>query len=63
MLEQHLKEYGETIECIPVGDLLQKEITKKSDFAKRFYEARKSYSYIPDEIVIEIIQPFIEAAE
>ena len=38
MLEQHLKEdyHGfNNIVCIAVGDLLQKEITKKSDFGKR----------------------------
>eukprot|EP00356_Strombidium_inclinatum_P005034 CAMPEP_0170502226 /NCGR_PEP_ID=MMETSP0208-20121228/40866_1 /TAXON_ID=197538 /ORGANISM="Strombidium inclinatum, Strain S3" /LENGTH=98 /DNA_ID=CAMNT_0010781183 /DNA_START=33 /DNA_END=326 /DNA_ORIENTATION=+ len=45
MLEQHLKEdwrYDEVV-TISVGDLLQKEITKKSDFGKRIYESRKKY--------------------
>ena len=47
------------IVCISVGDLLLKEITKKSEYGKRIYESRrnqtKSFSYIPDEIVIELV--------
>lgn len=61
MLEQHLKElqgYDDVV-CISVGDLLLKEITKKSEYGKRIYESRrnqtKSFSYIPDEIVIELV--------
>ena len=48
MLEQHLKEDPNfnNITTISVGDLLQKEITKKSDYGKRIYESRKTYSYI-----------------
>ena len=49
MLEQHLKEDYDgfyKIECMSVGDLLQKEITKKSDFGKRIYDSRKHYQYI-----------------
>jgi adenylate kinase family enzyme len=41
--------------AISVGDLLQREITKKSDFGKRIYESRKKYAYIEDEIVIELV--------
>ena len=66
MLEQHLKEdyVGfNKIECISVGDLLQKEITKKSDFGKRIYDSRKNYSYIQDEIVIDLVQKHIEECE
>jgi adenylate kinase len=46
-----------------VGDLIQKEITKKSDFGKRIYESRKKYSYIEDEIVIEIVKQHIDLCE
>ena len=68
MLEQHLGEEqgAETcgaIQCISVGDLIQKEITKKSDFGKRIYESRKKYSYIEDEIVIEIVKQHIDLCE
>ena len=65
MLEQHLKElqgYDNMI-CISVGDLLLKEITKKSDYGKRIYESRKNYSYIPDEIVIDLVKRHIEECE
>ena len=68
MLEQHLGEEQGTegakaIQCISVGDLIQKEITKKSDFGKRIYESRKKYSYIEDEIVIDLVKQHIEICE
>ena len=67
MLEQHLKEdyppQFNKIECISVGDLLQKEITKKSDFGKLIFESRKNYSYIQDEIVIDLVKIHIEQCE
>ena len=71
MLEQHLKiaeeqgqeGVGPAIQCISVGDLIQKEITKKSDFGKRIYESRKKYSYIEDEIVIELVKQHIDICE
>ncbi len=31
--------------CISVGDLLSKEISKKSDLGKKIAESRKTYSY------------------
>ena len=65
MLEQHLKEdwgYNNFV-TISVGDLLQKEITKKSDFGKRIFESRKKYQYIEDEIVIDLVQKHIEECE
>ena len=68
MLEQHLgeeqaQENAKGTYCISVGDLIQKEITKKSDFGKRIYESRKKYSYIEDEIVIELVKQQIELCE
>ena len=57
MLEQYLSEEqsNQNIVAFSVGDLLQREITKKSDFGKRIYESRKKYAYIEDEIVIELV--------
>lgn len=49
--------------CISVGDLLNKEIIKKSEFGKQIVEARKSYSYVKDDIVIELVQMQIELLE
>ena len=65
MLEQYLSEEQSnlSIVCISVGDLLQREITKKSDYGKRIYESRKKYQYIEDEIVIDLVQKHIEEAE
>ncbi len=42
--------------CISVGDLLRKEISKKSEFGKQIVESRKTYSYVKDEIVIELVK-------
>jgi adenylate kinase family enzyme len=65
MLEQHLKEdWGYTnFVTISVGDLLQKEITKKSDFGKRIFESRKKYKYVDDEIVIDLVTKHILECE
>ena len=43
--------------------MLQKEITKKSDFGKLIFESRKNYSYIQDEIVIDLVKIHIEQCE
>ncbi|CAI2369171.1 unnamed protein product [Moneuplotes crassus] len=50
-------------EAICVGDLLNKEITKKSDMGKKIVAARKTYSYPEDDIVIEIVTKSIEQLE
>ena len=65
MLEQYLSEEQSSmnIVCISVGDLLQREITKKSDYGKRIFESRKKYQYIEDEIVIDLVTKHIEEAE
>ena len=65
MLEQHLKElHGrDNTNVISVGDLLSKEITKRSPIGQKINEARKNYGYIPDEIVIDLVQRHIEESE
>lgn len=65
MLEQHLKEISgfENMSCISVGDLLMREITMHSDYGKRINACRKNYEYIPDEIVIELVQKHIAECE
>jgi adenylate kinase len=54
-LAEHLSE-ERSIVCISVGDLLNKEITKKSEFGKHIQESRRTYSYVKDDIVIELVQ-------
>ena len=48
MLNNHLKEdLGiDNISYISVSDLLMREINKRSEYGKRIYESRKTYSYI-----------------
>jgi adenylate kinase len=54
-LAEYLSEDGNFV-CISVGDLLAKEISKKSEFGKQIMEQRKTYSYVRDEVVIELVQ-------
>jgi adenylate kinase len=42
--------------CVSVGDLLKKELSKKSEFAATIQEAFKLYRYVPDHIVIELVK-------
>lgn len=63
-LGEYLSEEGEnSFVCISVGDLLRKEIQKKSEFGKQIVESRKNYSYVKDEIVIELVKHQIEQLE
>lgn len=50
-------------EAICVGDLLNKEISKKSDLGKKIVESRKTYSYVDDDIVIDLVTKQIEQLE
>ena len=42
--------------CISIGDLLKKEVSKKTEFAASILEAFKVYRYVPDSIVIELVK-------
>lgn len=59
-LSEYLSQDEDQFVCISVGDLLIKEIVKKSEFGKHIVEARKSYAYVKDEIVIEIVKNQID---
>lgn len=63
-LGEYLSEERENpFQCISVGDLLRKEIQKKSEFGKQIVESRKTYSYVKDEIVIDLVKLQIEQLE
>ncbi len=49
--------------CISIGDLLKKEVSKKSDYGKAIAEAQKTYEYPPDDIVIDLVKKQIMAYE
>ena len=49
--------------CISVGDLLNKEVSKKSDYGKRIQESRKFLRYIDDEIVIDLVKRQVATLE
>ena len=50
-------------EGISVGELLKREVIKKSDFGKQIVESKRTYSYVKDEIVIDIVRHNIEQME
>ena len=65
-LGEYLSEEGENqnpFVCISVGDLLRKEIQKKSEFGKQIVESRKTYSYVKDEIVIDLLKHHLDQME
>jgi len=49
--------------CISTGDVIQKELNKKNEKAKIIQEAKKKYTYVRDDIVIELIKPYIQNCE
>ena len=51
------------MDCVSVGDLLNKEISKKSEFGKAIVDQRRTYSYVSDAIVIDLVKKQIEALE
>jgi adenylate kinase len=61
-LAEYLSE-DDNFVCISVGDLLTKEISKKSEYGKEIVESRKTYSYVKDEIVKKLVKLQIEALE
>jgi len=43
-------------QSISVGDLLSKEVSKKSEYGKAIIEAKKYYRYVDDNIVIDLVK-------
>ena len=55
MLQEHFK-----YQSVIVGDLLKREVKKKSDLGKRIQDAMKNHSYAEDEIAIDLIEKQLE---
>jgi adenylate kinase len=49
--------------CISMGDLLKKEVSKKTELAPAIQEAFKLYRYVPDHIVIDLLKRQISQHE
>ena len=59
--------------CVSVGDLLKKEVSKKSDYGKAITESLKHYKYgkqryrsnssVDDSIVIDLVKKQVEQYE
>ena len=47
---------GSQMEVISTGDMLDKEITKHSAFGKEIEEARRTHTFVRDEIVIQFVK-------
>ena len=57
-LAEHFK-----FETISVGDLLQKEIHKKSDLGKCIKQSKQASQYVDDDIAIELVKKQLQAFE
>ena len=62
-LADHLQEQGYPMTCISVGDLINKEVTKHSDYGIEIEQSRQTYSYVKDEIVIELVKMQVQLME
>lgn len=58
-----MNDEGGKFECIVVGDLIKREISKRSEFGEKIEEALRSQEYVPDEIIIALVRSQIEAME
>lgn len=62
-LAEYLSESAGNITCISVGDLIDKEISKRSSYGKEIEQSRQTYSYVKDEIVIELLKLQVQQME
>ena len=46
-----------------MGDILEKEVNKKTDTGKLIHDAKKNYRFVDDDIVINLVKPHIAEAE
>lgn len=53
-LSQHFK-----ATMISVGDLLKKEVVKKTDLGQQIEEYINNFLYVPDSIVVEVVIKYI----
>lgn len=49
--------------CISVGDILDKEVNKKSKIGKEISNSKKKYQFVRDDIVIDLVKPYIKECE
>lgn len=54
-LTLHLSDHFETV-VVSVGDLLKKEVSKKTEIGQRIEEYIKNLLYVPDDLVIDILK-------
>lgn len=64
-LSEYFMDYHafEQFSVISVGDLLNKEVQKRSEYGREIEESRQTYSYVKDEIVIELVRKQIQEQE
>lgn len=49
--------------CISVGDLLKKEVSKKSDLGKTIFESLKQHKFVDDNVVLELVRAQVDSYE
>ena len=49
--------------CISIGDLLKKEVSKKSDLGKTIFESLRQNKYVDDHVVLELVKSQVDSYE
>jgi len=49
--------------CVSIGDLLKKEISKKTNLGQEIESSLKNFTYVKDDVVIEIVKKEINLLE
>ena len=49
--------------CVSIGDLLKKEISKKSNLGQEIENSLKNFTYVKDDVVVEIVKKEINQLE
>jgi Adenylate kinase and related kinases len=49
--------------CTSVGDLLNKEVSKKTEVGKKIEECQQQLKYVPDDIVIDLVKKYLSTLE
>lgn len=49
--------------CIDAGELLRREVNKKSEVGKKIQDAFRGYRFVDDSIVVDLVKKEIEMCE
>jgi len=59
----YLNEENKSYTCTSVGDLLTKEVSKKSELGQKIEKYVQDFKYVPDDIVIELVKKHLSTLD